>query len=248
MKSEPQGLNAIRKRQFSRSRGTVVVQECTRMQGSARNRTCGRRKAIQAMEQEHEGRTRPNPIKLREVLDCVEQLNDANRRGTLDSGRDVTFTSIANKRGGNQDMSKIMCTLNTDMWACGRSCPPKEGKATEQLESCTHRENLWPYASTHSQFTRETDQGRSMRLAAVMPPPSAFINMSSRQVLSAGRRSAEHSRRMTERWTSQTLENDCAHDDAAWWNVEVSRASGERVQDLRKTQGCCHEVSNQSQD
>ena len=60
---------------------------------------------------------RPNSIT---VLHCVgklpeDEINDATEQGMFDSRRDVIITVIENKRGGIQDMSKLLCTLNVDM-------------------------------------------------------------------------------------------------------------------------------------
>ena len=66
-------------------------------------------------------------------------------------------------------MSETLRTLNTDMWAILSA--KSEGEAEEKLESCTQGEGLWAYVRIHSWFTRTTDQGRSMRRAAIMQPP-----------------------------------------------------------------------------
>ena len=66
-------------------------------------------------------------------------------------------------------MSEMLTTLNVDMWAILSA--KAEGEAEEKLESCTQGEGLWAYIRVHSWFTRTTDQGRSMRRAAIMQPP-----------------------------------------------------------------------------
>ena len=55
------------------------------------------------------------------------------------------------------------------MWAILSA--KSEGEAEEKLESRTQGEGLWAYVRIHSWFTRTTDQGRSMRRAAIMQPP-----------------------------------------------------------------------------
>ena len=114
---------------------------------------------------------RPNS---RNVLDHVEKLtedeiNEAIKQGNFDSRRDAIINMISNKRGGNQDLSDLLRTLNVDMWAILSA--KAEGEAEEKLESCTQGEGLWAYIRVHSWFTRTTDQGRSMRRAAIMQPP-----------------------------------------------------------------------------
>ena len=89
----------------------------------------------------------------RTALDHVEKLtedeiNEANRQGTLDSRRDVIITLVANTHGRNQDMSETLCSLNTDMWAILSA--KAAGEAEEKLESCTQGEGLWAYARTRS--------------------------------------------------------------------------------------------------
>ena len=66
-------------------------------------------------------------------------------------------------------MTDNLTTLNVDMWAILSA--KAEGQAEEKLESCTQGKGLWAYIRIHSWFTRTTDQGQSMRRAAVMQPP-----------------------------------------------------------------------------
>ena len=65
-------------------------------------------------------------------------------------------------------MSDTLRTLNTDVWAI-RSAKA-EGEAEEKLESCSHGGGLWACLRMHLWCTRTTDQGRSMRRAAIMQP------------------------------------------------------------------------------
>ena len=85
-----------------------------------------------------------------------DEINDALKQGTFDSRRDAIITLIANKRGGNPDMSEILRTLNVDMWAILSA--KAEGKAEEKLESCTQGEGLCSHLKVHAWFTRTTDQ------------------------------------------------------------------------------------------
>ena len=117
---------------------------------------------------------RPNS---RTILDHVEKLsedeiNEASKQTNFENRLDVIISVIENKRGGNKDMSDLLRTLNVDMWAILSA--KAEGEAEEKLESCSQGEGLWAYLRVHSWFTRTTDQGRSMRRAAIMQPPQVY--------------------------------------------------------------------------
>ena len=108
----------------------------------------------------------------RRMLDAVEkitedEINDAIQLRGYTTRCDA-ITNLVSQKHNNQDVTNLMSTLNTDLWAI--LCAKAEGEAEEKLESCTQGEGLWAYVRIHSWFTRTTDQGRSKRLAAIMNP------------------------------------------------------------------------------
>ena len=115
---------------------------------------------------------RPNSRQAMETLeklseDEVNELDD-KQHNNFNNKKEVIIILLNNKRGDAQ-LEEDLSTLNVDLWSV--LCAKAEGEAEEQLESCTQGEGLWAYLRIHLWFTRTTDQGRSMRRAAIMQPP-----------------------------------------------------------------------------
>ena len=176
-----------------------------------------------------------------------DDISEASKQGTFDSRRDVTITVIVNKRFVNQHMSQLTCARDIDMWAIlsGKA----ESEAPEKLESCSHGEELCAYLRTHSWLTGTTDQGRSIRRAAIMPPPQAHSgtrDLSSNQTLGGGMQGTQGGRQRS--GTFRLLGGGCAHDGALRRHPKVSRKQRESVQNIRTNQSVCFEVRNQLSD
>ena len=111
----------------------------------------------------------------RQGVDFIERfsgndINDGTEQGTVDNQTDAITALVAHKTDVNADMSGSLNILNIDMWAILSA--KAEGETEEKLQRCNQGKGRWAYLRTHWWFTGTTDQGRSMRRAAIMMPIS----------------------------------------------------------------------------